>query len=110
MATGFSVDVGALQRAADGVTGTLAQVSAESVSSITCDPAAIGYQPLSDTLSDFLSRWQLGVTNLATDGQQIVTRLQANLQAYQGVEQNLSYSFNKSTAELSGTGADPGER
>jgi hypothetical protein len=109
MANGFSVDLGALKQASDGVNGTLAQIDAQDVGDIGHDASAIGQDQVADTLSDFLSRWQLGVHNLQTDGKQIAARLAANLRAYQAAEQNAADHFDRIHQELTGSGADPGE-
>lgn len=106
MADGFRVDLFALERAAAGVNGTLDEVNKQQVSDIPHDPSAIGDGDLASVLSDFLDRWQRGVKNLAQDGQQIATRLTANVAAYVQVEQGIAGQF---TGILSGPGSDPGE-
>jgi hypothetical protein len=103
--SGYMVDFRALQDAAAGVNGVLDDVSANPVDAIPHDASAIGYQPLADTLSDFLGRWQRGVSNLASDGRQIAAQLTANLNAYAAVEERLTGQFN---GILRGSGADPG--
>jgi hypothetical protein len=110
MAGGFRVDLSALEQAAAGVNGTLEEVSQRSVGEIPHDASAIGHQGLADTLSDFLDRWQRGVDNLATDGQQIASRLTANVNAYRKVEQDLHDHITRINGELQGGGADPGVR
>lgn len=55
--------------------------------------------------SDFLSRWQRGVDNLSKDGQEIATRLTANVNAYRAVEEHTHKQFH---GMLHGTGTDPG--
>jgi hypothetical protein len=99
------VDLRALQDAAAGVNGVLDDVTAQPVSGIPHDSSAVGHEALAATLSDFLDRWQRGVSNLASDGQQIAARLTANVTAYTTVEEHVSGQF---TAILRGTGADPG--
>jgi hypothetical protein len=108
MAEGFSVDLAALEEASSGVNGTLDQVSAQSVSSISCDRSAIGHDNLASTLSDFLSRWQRGVDNLAKDGREIAGRLTANVKAYRQVENDTHDQIRQIHGELTGPGADPG--
>lgn len=107
MADGFRVDLYALERAAAGVNGTLNEVNTERVSDIPHDSSAIGNDDLASALSDFLNRWQRGVDNLAKDGQEISTRLTANVNAYTRVEQGLTDRFH---GILQRSGADPGER
>jgi hypothetical protein len=106
MADGFRVDLYALERASAGVNGTLNEVNKQRVSDIPHDSSAIGDGDLAGTLSDFLSRWQRGVDNLAKDGQEISTRLTANVNAYVKVEQGVAGQFD---GILQGSGADPGE-
>lgn len=102
---GYMVDFRALQDAAAGVNGVLDDVSAHPVNGIPHDPSAVGHQALAATVSDFLNRWQRGVSNLASDGQQIAARLTANVNAYSTVEEHVTAQFN---GVLSGTGSDPG--
>ena len=109
MAGGFQVDLGALEQAAAGVNGTLDEVGQQSVSSIPHDGSAVGHQGLADTLSDFLSRWQRGVDNLTSDGQEIAARLTANVGAYRQAEQNIHDHITQINGDLTGTGTDPGE-
>ena len=106
MGDGFRVDLYALERAAAGVNGTLNEVNKQQVSDIPHDSSAIGHDDLASTLSDFLDRWQRGVNHLAEDGQQIATRLTANVNAYVKVEKGLAGQFN---GILQGSSADPGE-
>jgi hypothetical protein len=102
---GYMVDFRALQDAAAGVNGVLDDVSAHPVDGIPHDASAVGHEALAATLSDFLDRWQRGVSNLASDGRQIAERLTANVNAYTEVEERVSGLF---TAILRGAGADPG--
>jgi hypothetical protein len=44
-------------------------------------------------MADFCDRWQGGVTSLATDVQEIATRLNSNLQAYELADTDLSATF-----------------
>ncbi len=81
MAGDYHVDLQALTEAASGVNATLDQTCVQKVSAIPHDESAIGHRALASTLSDFLGRWQRGVDNLAKDGEQIATRLTANVNA-----------------------------
>lgn len=110
MAGGFRVDLGALEQAAAGVSGVLADVGQQTVSDMPHDGSVIGHAGLASTLSDFLDRWNRGVDNLASDGQQIAARLTANMNAYRTVEQNLRDHITRVNGELAGSGADPGVR
>ena len=105
MGQGFRVDLGALEQAASGVTNTLDQVSAHRVGEGTAGQAEYGHSRLAGTVADFCDRWQLGVTNLTKDGQEIVTRLNACVAAYERVEQSLRGQFNGILSNT--TGPDP---
>jgi hypothetical protein len=87
MAEGFRVDLEALQQAADGVNGTLDQLSEHKVSDI--DRSAFGHDHLGDTVADFGDRWQRGVENLAKDGREIAGRLTDSVRTYRKVEEGL---------------------
>jgi hypothetical protein len=63
------------------------------VSAINCSNSAYGHDGLASTMADFCDRWQGGVTSLATDVQEIATRLNSNLQAYELADTDLSATF-----------------
>jgi len=86
MSEGFSVDLDALRRAAEGVTDTLDAMATKKVSDIDATKSAFGHDGLADTVSDFCDRWNIGVEHLAKDGQEIVDQLNACVQAYSHVE------------------------
>jgi hypothetical protein len=104
MSGGFMVDLSALVKAAEGVNGTIAVVSADKVSGIAGSEASYGNDTLGSTVSDFCSRWQIGVQNLTTDANQIASRLALSAVAYAKAEK-------KNVAAISGIyrgrGADP---
>jgi hypothetical protein len=107
MAGGYRVDLYALERASAGVNGTLDDVERHRLGEIPHSTSVVGHHHLASTLSDFLSRWQRGVDNLAKDGREIAARLAANVNAYVKVEQGLHGQF---TGLLTGSGTDPGTR
>jgi hypothetical protein len=107
MADGFMVDMGALERAASGVDGTLDEAARQTVSDIPHDEAAFGHELLASTVSDFCSRWQKGVDNLTKDGREIAARLTANVRLYRKAEQDIKNSITNGI--LVGHGSDPGE-
>jgi hypothetical protein len=107
MTDGFSVDLAALGQAAEGVNGTLDEVSLQSVSSIPHSASGIGHEQLASTLADFCDRWQRGVNNLTKDGREIATRLSLNVSAYRKADQD---THDKINAIFGGTGPDPGAR
>lgn len=110
MTEGFRVDLTALQQAAQGVSGVLDELAAQSVGDIPHDSAAIGHPGLAGTVADFLSRWNRGVDNLASDGREISSRLTANANAYATAEHDVRLHLNTVGGELVGSGADPGVR
>jgi hypothetical protein len=105
VAGGFRVDLGALRQAADGVNGTLDQVSQRKVTDIPCAGPAMGNDRLASAVSDFCDHWQRGVDNLAMDGREIANRLTVSMNAYRAVDQRLHGHI---TGILQGTGPDPG--
>jgi hypothetical protein len=106
MAGGFQVDIGALERAAAGVDGTLDEASQQQVSDIPQDGAAFGHELLASTLANFCSRWQQGVDSLTKDGREIAARLTANVKIYRKAEQNIKDTITNGI--LDGPGPDPG--
>ncbi|MFH8593688.1 hypothetical protein [Streptomyces rimosus] len=89
----YRVDLGALEKAATGVNGTLDEISVQKVSAIPHDESEVGHEALASVLSDFLDRWQRGVDNLAQDGKEIATRLTASVNAYRKVEDHTHKQF-----------------
>ena len=49
--------------------------------------ADYGHDKLAETIADFCDRWELGVEHLATDGQEVASRLSHSVQAYLKVDQ-----------------------
>jgi len=62
------------------------------------------HQTRGGTVSDFADRWQIGVQNLAKDGQAIASRLTSSVEAYRKTEQAIAQHF---TGILRGSGPDP---
>lgn len=75
MASGFRVDLSALEQAAVGVAGVLDQVAQQRLHGIKTADAVVGHDRLASTVSDFCARWQRGVEHLATDGRVIANGL-----------------------------------
>jgi hypothetical protein len=105
MAGGFRVDLTALDRAADGVNGTIDMVSQQPVGDIPFDQSALGNDQLAASVSDFLSRWQRGVNNLASDGRQIASRLTASANNYRKADRSAQAGAD---GIFEGSGPDPG--
>lgn len=106
MADGFEVDLSALRQASEGVSDVLGELAERKVSDLAPSASDFGHAGLASTVSDFCSRWERGVENLAKDGQEISTRLNACVLTYNHVER-----VNKANAQgiLTGTGPDPAE-
>ena len=86
MADGFSVDLGALEDAATGVTATLNDLKSHGVDGLDGPAAAYGHDRLAATVKDFCDRWEIGVEHLATDGREVADRLTASVQDYLRVD------------------------
>jgi hypothetical protein len=110
VATGFSVDLNALEEAASGVDGVLDEFSHLAVTDIMLSAAVVGHDGLANALSGFTSRWQYGVTNLVNDGKEVSSRLTANVNAYRTAEDNTRMRIQNINGELEGSGTDPGVR
>lgn len=99
-----SVDLDALERAADGVAGTLEALAARKVNDL--DPAvdAFGHERLGQTVRDFCERWQIGVGHLAEDGREIAARLAASAANYRAADQAAADSLTAILRRLDQTG------
>lgn len=106
MTEGFSVDLGALENAAAGVNTTLNDLAAHKVSDLTGAAGDYGHAGLASIAADFCSRWELGVENLAKDGQQVGDRLSMSVRSYLQVDQGAKSMFDGILTHT--TGADPG--
>lgn len=103
MSGGFKVNITALVQAAEGVNGTIADVSTDKVSGICGDQASYGNDNLAGTCSDFCSRWQIGVQNLVTDVTQVATRLALSAVAYANAEKKTISDVHGMLSSSSGT-------
>jgi len=79
---GFRVDLGALERAAEGVNETLAGLKGSWVDALDGNPADSGHEYLSETVKDFTDRWQIGLEHLAKDAREVAQRLNDSVEAY----------------------------
>jgi hypothetical protein len=105
MSGGFEVDLGALVQAAEGVNGTMRDLQDNEVSGIGGPEADYGDDDLAAIVSDFCSRWEIGVQNLTDDAKQVASRLSLSVAAYAKAEKTV-------IAHLAGvlrsrTGTDP---
>jgi hypothetical protein len=105
LAEGFFADLGALQKAAEGVTDTLNAMATKKVSDIDAPESAFGHDGLGGTVADFCDRWEIGIEHLAKDTQEIANRLTASVNAYLHVERAAQRSF-EAILQRS-TGPDP---
>jgi hypothetical protein len=101
---GFSVDLGALEQATQGINATLTQVDQGKVGDYDAAKSDFGNDDLANTVSDFSDRWQIGVQNLAKDAGAIADQVTNNLTAYRRTESANQQRF---TGILSGSGSDP---
>lgn len=104
MADGFSVDLKALIEAAGGVAGTLQAMGGQKVADIDADKSAFGHDHLGGTVSNFCTRWAIGVDNLAKDSQEVATRLARSAEVY--LKLDLAGQKQMDTL-LQGLGPDP---
>ena len=65
-----------------------------------------GHERLGSTVADFCDRWELGVENLAKDGQEVANRLSKSVQAYLHVDNALKGHMDEILQRSSGE--DPG--
>jgi hypothetical protein len=86
MAEGFSIDLGALEDAAAGVSATLDELKAAQVDSLDGKASDYGHDDLADTVKDFCDRWEIGIEHLAKDGREITQRLTQSVQDYVAVD------------------------
>jgi len=79
---GFRVDLGTLERAAEGVNETLSGLQTARVDALDGNAADYGHDHLAETVEDFCDRWEIGVEHLASDGREIAQRLNDSVRAY----------------------------
>ncbi|MFD0272745.1 hypothetical protein ACFVHB_02400 [Kitasatospora sp. NPDC127111] len=108
MAEGFKVDLGALEAAASGITDTLAKLQFKKVSDLDPNKDDIGHGHLADVLEKFCTRWEIGVENLAKDGQSVAKRLNASVKAYREVDGRIVGHLDGTLSRDSGK--DPGAK
>lgn len=108
MSDGFRVDLGALEKAAEGVNATLYQLNATKVNDLVGNQGDIGHGHLAETVTDFCDRWDLGIEHLAKDGQEIASRLSKCVQNYLHTDNSLKGYLDGILEHHSG--GDPGER
>ena len=75
-----------MERASEGVNSVLLDLQNKKISDIGGKSAGYGHDGLAGVVSDFCSRWELGVENLAKDAREIASRLSLSAQVYVQVE------------------------
>jgi hypothetical protein len=105
---GFRVDLGALESAAEGINTVLYDLQSRRVAQLRPASADIGHGHLSDIVGDFCDRWELGVENLARDGQAIAVRLSQSVANYLKVDGSVQGRLDGILQR--GDGPDPGVR
>lgn len=106
MADGFSVDLGALRKAASGISTTLDAMATKKVSDIDAPKDAFGHDELASAVVDFCDRWNIGVSHLASDGGEVSDRLNHCVKSYEAAERHIQVSAQGILQSSSGT--DPG--
>ena len=107
MASGFRVNLEALDEAADGVNGTIEAFNRQQVSDIPFQASAVGNQELADSLSSFFSGWQRGVQNLVSDAVSVADRLAESAADYARADKSAQHN---ARTTVQGDGPDPGVR
>jgi hypothetical protein len=105
MSDGYYVDLGALRKAADGVTETINAMATKKVSDIDAPKAAFGHDGLAHVVQDFCDRWEIGVEHLTKDGDEIAARLNFCVLNYERAEKTVLLSVEGILRSL--TGPDP---
>lgn len=105
MPGGFEVDLTSLARAAEGVKGVITDMQYSKVSDIGGSGADYGDGDLASVMSDFCSRWEIGVENLTKDASEVAGRLAQSAEAYAKAE-NANVNM-ISGLMLRKSGADP---
>jgi len=106
MPDGFSVDLGALRKAASGISTTLDAMATKQVSDIDVPKGDFGHDELASAIVDFTDRWNIGVSHLASDGSEVSDRLNRCVQNYEAAEQHIQLSTEGILQSPAGT--DPG--
>lgn len=106
MPDGFSVDLGALRKAASGISSTLDAMATKKVSDIDAPKGDFGHEELAGAVLDFCDRWNIGVSHLASDGAEVSDRLNHCVKNYEAAEQHIQLSAQGILQSSSGT--DPG--
>lgn len=104
----FSVDLSALERAADGVSEVLYEVGELNLTRLPTGADVAGDSGLANVLGDFCSRWQRGVQDLASEGRQIADRLGYAVHAYAAYEEATRHAAAEGGA-ISGSVPGPGD-
>lgn len=102
MASGFDVDLAALDQAAQAISQTMHDMKTCNVDDIVGEPGQYGHDGLHEAFDHFCGRWQYGVEVLIEDGDKIVRALNASMDAYMGTDAAVEQSM-----RAIGSGNDP---
>ncbi|MFE5586651.1 hypothetical protein [Kitasatospora sp. NPDC056531] len=108
MADGFKVDLDSLDKAASGITDTLAKLQFKKVSDLDHKKEDVGHDHLADVLGHFLTRWEIGVENLGKDAAQVSQRLNASVKAYGKLDGQIAGHLHGTLSR--DNGEDPGAK
>lgn len=105
----FSVDLTALEQAAEGVSDVLGAFGGPGLTALPADTSVTGNSSVANALGDFCSRWEQGVQHLVTEGKQIADRLSYAAQAYAAYEDATRHAAAEG-GTVAGNAPDPGTR
>jgi hypothetical protein len=88
----YAVDVAAVEAAVSGIQQTVDGVAVTPVKRIAPPVPAVGDQRLAEALSQFCARWDVGVSGLCADAEQLVKRLRESAIGYEAAERTASSS------------------
>lgn len=90
---GFEVDLLALRRVANGMSGILSGFGAHRVRDGIPPADALAHDELAAALREFAERWERGIDVLRTDGEQFRVRITDTADAYEQADQQAAGLF-----------------
>jgi hypothetical protein len=84
---GFHVDVDAVERAASGITQSVADQDNFELRGLCGEPEMYGHAALHDALAEYCGRWSEGLDVLTDDAEAIGEALTEVAQVYRGVDE-----------------------
>ena len=101
--SGFLVDFTALSQAADGIQETMDRMATKKVSDLDLGSDRVGDHTLADVLGQFARRWNIGVTNLESDVDSVLSGLQSAVSAYRQTDEATQAGFSGVISRASGS-------